>query len=94
MTSPVHIDFYEAQASFEELVERVVAGEEIVIAKDGVPVVKILPVPPSEPKPPRVGGQWRGKIWIADDFDAPDPELESLFYDGPVFPEHDEDDEK
>jgi len=29
-------------------------------------------------------GMDRGKVWIADDFDAPDPELESLFYDAPL----------
>jgi hypothetical protein len=29
----------------------------------------------------------RGKIWISPDFDAPDPELEKLFYESPIFPE-------
>jgi hypothetical protein len=34
---------------------------------------------------PREGGQLRGKIWIAEDFDAPDPEIEAMFYgDGPL----------
>ena len=32
--------------------------------------------------PPRQGGSMKGKIWIADDFDAPDPEVEKLFNDG------------
>jgi len=26
----------------------------------------------------------KGKIWIAEDFDAPDPALEALFYDAPI----------
>ena len=30
--------------------------------------------------PPRVPGRLKGKIWIAPDFDAPDPEIEALFY--------------
>jgi hypothetical protein len=29
-------------------------------------------------------GMDRGKIWMAEDFDAPDPALEALFYDAPV----------
>ncbi len=34
--------------------------------------------------PHRVPGSLKGKIWIADDFDEPDPELEDLFYNAPI----------
>lgn len=40
-------------------------------------------------RPERVGGQWKDQIWIAEDFDAPDPEIEELFYSGPLFPRND-----
>ena len=57
----------EAKAQLSALLERVSAGEEIVIGKAGKPVAKLVPY--TEPKQPRVGGQWAGKIWIASDFD-------------------------
>ena len=62
----------EAKAHFSELIERVAAGEEIVIGKAGKPIAKLVPY--AESDAPRVGGQWKGKVWIAEDFDAPLPD--------------------
>jgi antitoxin (DNA-binding transcriptional repressor) of toxin-antitoxin stability system len=45
--------------------------EEITIANDGVPAVRLVPVRPTEGK--RKLGLYRDEIWIADDFDAPLP---------------------
>jgi antitoxin (DNA-binding transcriptional repressor) of toxin-antitoxin stability system len=57
---------------------RVAAGEEIVIAKAGKPIAKLVPY--RNPPYQRVLGQDEGKVWIADDFDAPLPEdLQRLF---------------
>jgi hypothetical protein len=40
-----------------------------------------------EPKlEPRKGGQWKGKVWISPEFDAPDPEIERLFYEDNLLP--------
>ena len=50
----------------------VAAGEEIVIAKAGKPVARLLPFEPR--REPRQPGLIKGKIWIADDFDDPLPE--------------------
>ena len=36
-------------------------------------------MPIQQDSQPRQGGQLRGKIWIAEDFDAPDPEIEKLY---------------
>jgi antitoxin (DNA-binding transcriptional repressor) of toxin-antitoxin stability system len=48
------------------------AGEEILIAKAGKPIDRLVPF---APKPmPRVPGTARGKIWIAPDFQAPLPD--------------------
>jgi len=46
-------------------------GQEVTITQRGLPVARLLPI---EPKPgKRKLGADRGKIWIADDFDAPLP---------------------
>jgi len=59
----------EAKARFSELVKRAMAGEEVVIAKDNKPVLKLVPV--RAPARRRVPGSAKGLIWVAPDFDAP-----------------------
>ena len=56
-----------AKASLSRLVERALAGEEVVIARNGEPLVKLVPVP--KQGEPHVPGRYKGKIWIAPDFD-------------------------
>ncbi|MEK0085413.1 type II toxin-antitoxin system Phd/YefM family antitoxin [Benzoatithermus flavus] len=69
------LSLYEAKTRLSALVEEAAAGEEITIAKNGKPEARLVPLPE---KPAVTGkrplGQWRGKVWIADDFDAPWPE--------------------
>lgn len=68
-----------AEANFEDLVERVAAGEEIVLAVDGVPRARLVPI--AEERPLRQPGGWKGQIWVADDFDDPlPPEILRGFY--------------
>ena len=43
-------------------------GEEVVIAKDNKPLLKLVPL--EKPKQPRKLGSARGQIWMAPDFDA------------------------
>jgi prevent-host-death family protein len=71
------VNVHEAKTHFSKLLERVAGGEEIVIAKSGKPVARLVPI--AEPPKPRKLGGFEGQIWIADDFDAPDPDLEALF---------------
>ncbi|MDX2169041.1 MAG: type II toxin-antitoxin system Phd/YefM family antitoxin [Deltaproteobacteria bacterium] len=59
----------QAKARFSELVKRAMAGEEVIIAKDNRPVLKLVPVQPRLDR--RVPGSAKGQIWISDDFDAP-----------------------
>ncbi|MBV8199235.1 MAG: type II toxin-antitoxin system Phd/YefM family antitoxin [Acidobacteria bacterium] len=61
------INIHEAKTHLSRLLRRVAAGEDIVIARAGKPVARLVPVP--EPQRPRELGKDRGKIWIADDFD-------------------------
>ena len=67
----------EAKAKLSALIERVVAGEEIVIGKAGRPVAKIVRYERSEE--PRTPGALRGKIAIADDFDELPDDLAEAF---------------
>jgi prevent-host-death family protein len=78
-------NIHEAKTHFSKLVERAEAGEEIIIGRAGKPVVKLVAYK-EPPRPKRKPGAWKGKIWISPDFDKPDPELEALFYDGPIEP--------
>ena len=52
-----------------QLVERAVAGEEIIFEHNGKPVAKLVPLKSENHKKPRQGGQWKGKVKIAPDFD-------------------------
>lgn len=72
------INLHYAKTHLSRLVDAAVAGEEIIIARAGTPLVRLSPVMPPQKK--RVLGMDQGKIWMADDFDAPMPELENLFY--------------
>jgi prevent-host-death family protein len=67
------VNIHEAKTHLSRLIQSAEAGEEVVIARAGVPVVKLVPCKPAKLKR-RQFGPMRGKMWIADDFDAPLPE--------------------
>ena len=68
-------NIYEAKASFSNLVERAAAGEEVIIAKAGKPLVKMVPVEGEEaPKKRPLGQNILQITYIAEDFDAPLPD--------------------
>ncbi len=73
------VNMHEAKSTLSRLVEKVAAGEEVVIAKAGKPVAKLV----KYDREPRPLGLLDGKIWIAEDFDEPDQELIDSFY-GPA----------
>jgi prevent-host-death family protein len=69
----IEVNVHEAKTHLSRLLAQVEAGEEIIIARNGEPVAKLVAVP----KPPtkRVLGADRGIVFISDDFDDPvDPE--------------------
>jgi prevent-host-death family protein len=66
------VNIHSAKTHLSRLIAEVAAGEEIVIAKAGKPVARLLPFEPR--REPRRAGLMKGKIWIADDFDEPLPE--------------------
>jgi prevent-host-death family protein len=71
------VNIHQAKTHFSRLVERAAAGEEIVIAKAGRPVAKL--VPHSEEQTGRAPGGWEGKVVIREDFDELPEELVAAF---------------
>ena len=60
-------NIHEAKTHLSKLIEEVLAGEEVIIAKAGKPAIKLIPYQPNlESRQP---GGWEGKATIADDFD-------------------------
>ncbi len=77
MRSQVNIHF--AKTNLSKLIERAQKGEEIIVARSGTPVAMIVPWTQSK------NFDWlgadAGKVWVADDFDAPLPdEIIDEFY--------------
>jgi prevent-host-death family protein len=71
------VNLYDAKTHLSRLVERAAAGEEIVIAKAGKPKAKLVPYRPAAER--RKPAHALGLTFIADDFDAPMPDLEAAF---------------
>lgn len=71
------VNIHEAKTHFSNLIERVLAGEEITIARAGKPIARLTTV--ADRPPDRVPGMDKGKVIIHDDFDDPIPELEAYF---------------
>jgi prevent-host-death family protein len=67
----------EAKTQLSSLIDRVTDGEEIVIRRGRRPVAKIVAYT-VETKPRKPGGL-EGQIWMSEDFDEPDEEIERLF---------------
>ena len=73
------VNISQAKAHLSRLIREAAGGEEIVITKRKRPVARLVALEASTH--PRKPGGWEGKLWMADDFDAPLPEeLEREFY--------------
>ena len=68
------VNIHDAKTQLSKLLELVQSGTDVVIAKSGTPIARLIPYTVTKHKiaPP---GAMAGKIWIADDFDAPLDEL-------------------
>jgi prevent-host-death family protein len=66
------VNIHEAKTHFSRLIDRVLQGEEVVIAKAGRPVARLVPLPPKVPR--RRPGSARGLITIGPEFDEPLPD--------------------
>jgi len=65
------VNVHEAKTHLSRLLERVERGEEIVVARAGKPVARLVPVEPVPRRRPI--GKYRGEIWVSEDFDEPLP---------------------
>lgn len=75
----IEIDVSEAQDRLEDLLDLVVAGEEIVVTRRGLPVARLTAVEPPRKKI-RTPGSARGQIFVSDAFDDPlPPEIQDAF---------------
>ena len=68
----VQVNLSDAKSKLSELINKVIAGEEVIIAKSGKPVAKLVPF--TKPAQNRKPGSAKGKLIISDDFDAPLPD--------------------
>ena len=66
------VNIYEAKTHLSQLVEAAAAGEEIVIARAGKPVARLMPL--RESTEPRQPGCLAGRFHVSEDFDAPLPD--------------------
>lgn len=74
------VNTHEAKTHLSRLIERAAAGEEIVLAKAGRPMAKLVPYDaPKQPRRPGMGTM-AGSIWIADDFDETPKDVIDSFY--------------
>jgi prevent-host-death family protein len=76
------INIHAAKTQLSRLVDAAAAGEEIIIARAGKPVAKLVPLAIRPIKPKRVLGGLAGRLQVPADFDAPLPEDELAGFEG------------
>lgn len=79
------VNVHDAKTHLSRLLERAESGEEIVIARAGKPVARLVPYGTEHPK--RVFGRLRGQIVIHGDFDADNEEIAREFEESAIFPD-------
>lgn len=76
----MEVNIHEAKTHLSRLLERVALGEEVIIAKAGKPVAKLVAIAAQRPK--RILGSAKGEFTVPDDFNDPLPkEIEDLFWE-------------
>ncbi len=83
------VNVHKAKSQLSKLIEMAKNGEEVVIAKNGVPEARLVPF---EKEPKEWFGMDAGKIWISDDFDELPEEILELMTDPKIFPDENESD--
>ncbi len=73
------VNVHEAKTHLSRLLARVEQGEEVLIARAGRPIARLVPVTEPQTRRRRRPGRDRGKIWIAEDFDTLPDELMEAF---------------
>ncbi len=69
------VNMHEAKSQLSRLGRLVWAGEEVVICRNGEPYLRLAVYEPAS----RLPGAWKGKVWMAPDFDTTSPEVIAAF---------------
>jgi prevent-host-death family protein len=75
------VNMYEAKTQLSALVDQAISGDDVIIARNGKPQARITALVPAKGKIKY--GLLKGKFTVPDNFDAPNPEIEALFYGDP-----------
>ncbi len=70
-------NIHEAKSQLSKLIDHAMSGEEVIIAKAGQPMVRLVPF--HADATPRTGGQWKGRVRIAEDFDTLPDDIAAAF---------------
>jgi prevent-host-death family protein len=76
--SMTEVGMHEAKTKLSQLVERAERGEEVVITRNGKPVVRLIPVE-ARASLASVRGAWRGQVTMASDFDELPDDIADAF---------------
>lgn len=79
----MRVNVGQAKTDLSKLLARVEAGEDVEIARDGVPVARLVPAEPATPGSRFLAaeGSLRGSISIGEDFELSDAEVDALLDD-------------
>lgn len=77
------VNTHEAKSRLSDLIRRAEAGDEVILARNGKPVAKLIPWPPA--RPTRRPGAWAGRVEYRSDVVGPDERVNALF-DEPADP--------
>jgi prevent-host-death family protein len=78
----MEVNIYAAKTHLSRLIDQANAGEEVVITRHGRPVARLVPAEQVQTK--RRLGTLKGKVWVAEDFDAPLPDDLLDLFEGSV----------
>lgn len=70
-------NIHQAKTNLSSLIASVLSGKDVVIAKAGQPIVKLIQYIPDNVK--RVAGLFKGDVWMSDDFDEESEEINKMF---------------
>jgi prevent-host-death family protein len=78
----MRVNVGQAKTNLSQLLARVEAGDDVEIARDGVPVARLVRIEPAERPGERFLNGWgalAGQIWISEDFEFSERELDEMY---------------
>jgi prevent-host-death family protein len=72
----MEVNIHDAKTNLSKLIAAAESGEEVIIARNGKPAVKLVVVEPKKKSRRDILGSGIGKIWVAPDWDSPETNAE------------------